>query len=115
VGQPLPSQHPAVVLRSHYNALRALLAVALIAVVGLSVAVVVVAGDEQEVSEATRAAPMGKINYGEFNPATGRPESVASPRPDESKIAATIGSANGSSTTTGGPDETVVAGAVSGR
>ena len=36
-------QHPAVVLRSHYVHLRALLAVALIAVVGLTIALVAVA------------------------------------------------------------------------
>jgi hypothetical protein len=39
----IPSQHPAVVLRSHYTHLRMLLAVAMVAVVGLSIAVVVLA------------------------------------------------------------------------
>jgi hypothetical protein len=43
--QTVPTQHPAVVLRSHYRQLRALLAVALIAVAGLSVSVVVLATD----------------------------------------------------------------------
>ena len=42
----IPSQHPAVVLRSQYNRLRNLLAIAMIAVVGLSVAVVVVSSDD---------------------------------------------------------------------
>ena len=42
----IPSQHPAVVLRSQYNHLRNLLAIAMIAVVGLSVAVVVVSSDD---------------------------------------------------------------------
>jgi len=42
----IPSQHAAVVLRSQYNRLRNLLAIAMIAVVGLSVAVVVVSSDD---------------------------------------------------------------------
>ena len=36
MGNAVPTQHPAVVLRSHFNQLRALLAVALIAVIGLT-------------------------------------------------------------------------------
>jgi hypothetical protein len=43
MGQAIPTQHPAVVLRSHYTNLRALLAIAMIAVVGLTVAVVMLA------------------------------------------------------------------------
>ncbi len=39
----LHKQHPAVVLRTHYTHLKALLAIAMIAVVGLSVAVAVLA------------------------------------------------------------------------
>jgi hypothetical protein len=49
-------QHPAVVLRSHYVHLRALLAVAMIAVVGLTGAVVILAindGGGASVSSAT--------------------------------------------------------------
>jgi hypothetical protein len=76
MGQVVPSQNPAVVLRSHFNQLRALLAVALIAVIGLTVAVVVVANDENQPSTASSAAPAGQINYGGFSPATGRPYSV---------------------------------------
>jgi hypothetical protein len=41
MNEAIPSQHPAVVLRSNYQHLRALLAVAMIAVVGLTVAVVI--------------------------------------------------------------------------
>ena len=44
--QAVPTQQPAVVLRSHYRQLRALLAIAMIAVVGLSAAVVILADDE---------------------------------------------------------------------
>jgi hypothetical protein len=43
--QTVPTQHPAVVLRTHYRQLRALLAIAMIAVVGLTVAVVILATD----------------------------------------------------------------------
>ena len=46
MGQAIPRQHPAVVLRSHFNQLRALLAVALVALVGLTVAVVILATDD---------------------------------------------------------------------
>jgi hypothetical protein len=46
MGQAIPRQHPAVVLRSHFNQLRALLAVAMVAVVGLTVAVVILATDD---------------------------------------------------------------------
>jgi hypothetical protein len=45
MSQTLPT-HPAVVLRSHYRNLRALLVVALIAVIGLTVAVVVLATED---------------------------------------------------------------------
>jgi hypothetical protein len=44
MGQAIPRQHPAVVLRSQFNMVRALLVVAMIAVVGLSAAVVILAG-----------------------------------------------------------------------
>ena len=55
MGQTVPSQHPAVVLRSHFNQLRALLAVALIAMIGLTVAVVILARDDHQPGN-TRAA-----------------------------------------------------------
>jgi hypothetical protein len=51
--QAVPTQHPAVVLRSHYRQLRALLAIAMIAVVGLSTAVVILADDD---ATSTRSA-----------------------------------------------------------
>jgi hypothetical protein len=44
-GQAIPTHHPAVVLRSHYR-LRALLAIAMVAVVGLTCAVVILAGHD---------------------------------------------------------------------
>ena len=45
MGQVIPRQHPAVVLKSHYKAVRALLAAALVAIVALSAAVVILADD----------------------------------------------------------------------
>jgi hypothetical protein len=78
MGKAIPSQHPAVVLRSHFNFVRNLLAVAMIAVIGLSAAVVIVANDSDEVASTTSARPIESINYGGFNPATGRPDSAPS-------------------------------------
>jgi hypothetical protein len=43
MGKPIPRQHPAVVLRSHFVLVRALLAVAMVAIVALAAAVVVLA------------------------------------------------------------------------
>jgi hypothetical protein len=55
MGQAVPRQQPAVVLRSHFNQLRALLAVALTAVAGLTVAVAIVASDSDELAVGTAA------------------------------------------------------------
>jgi hypothetical protein len=69
MGKAIPAQHPAVVLRSHYKQLRALLAVAMIGVVGLTAAVVILATNEDRdtsVSSATQLstpAPTGSIRY----------------------------------------------------
>jgi hypothetical protein len=49
----VPSQHPAVVLRSHYQHLRALLAIAIAVILALTVAVVVLATN----SNSTPARP----------------------------------------------------------
>ena len=46
MGQVIPRQHPAVVLKSHYKNLRALLAAALVAIVALSAAVVILVNDD---------------------------------------------------------------------
>ena len=48
MGQVIPRQHPAVVLKSNYKAVRALLAAALIAIVALSATVVILANDADE-------------------------------------------------------------------
>jgi hypothetical protein len=48
MGQPIPQQHPAVVLRSHYRHVKALLAVAMLAVAALAVTVVLLATDPDD-------------------------------------------------------------------
>jgi hypothetical protein len=58
MGHAIPRQQPAVVLRSHFVNLRALLVVALVAVVGLTVAVVLLASDSDEVSSTSAAKPV---------------------------------------------------------
>jgi hypothetical protein len=76
MGEAIPRHHPAVVLRSKFDQLRALLAVALIALSGLTVAVVILANDSDEVSSTSAAKPVGSINYGDskyVNPSTGYP------------------------------------------
>jgi hypothetical protein len=81
MGKAIPTQHPAVVLRSHYKQLRALLAVAMIAVVGLTAAVVILANDSDEVNGTSSAKPIESINYGSgyVNPSTGYPSATIRP------------------------------------
>ena len=54
----IPQQHPAVVLRSHYKQLRSMLAAAIIAVVGLSAAVVILATNDDASPTASSVAPV---------------------------------------------------------
>src|ERR687896_423154 len=69
MGKAIPAQHPAVVLRSQYRHLRALLAIAMIAVVGLSAAVVILATDDDRDTSAGSATqvsapvPTGNTRY----------------------------------------------------
>ena len=56
MGQVIPKQHPSVVLRSHFKAVRALLVLALVAVCALAAAVVILAGEDNEVSISPKAA-----------------------------------------------------------
>jgi hypothetical protein len=54
-----------------------LLALAVVAVLALTVAVVILANDEDQVSGVTSSAKASEsINYGGFNPATGRPDAT---------------------------------------
>src|SRR5215207_8639513 len=65
MGQPIPAQHPSVVLRSHFNLVRTLLIIAMAAVCALTAAVVILANDEDQISGgATSAKPIESINYG---------------------------------------------------
>jgi hypothetical protein len=72
MGHALPTQHPAVVLRSQFDRLRALLVIALIAVCGLTVAVVSLAGDSDKVAgKQVESIGHGGATY--VNPSTGYP------------------------------------------
>jgi hypothetical protein len=61
MGHAIPKQHPAVVLRSHFNLVRALLGVAMLALVGLTIALVIVANDDNETTSAIEAAPATQL------------------------------------------------------
>ena len=69
MGKAITAQHPAVVLRSHYRQLRALLAIAMIAVVGLTAAVVILAtNDDRDTSaspgtQVSAPGPAGGTRY----------------------------------------------------
>jgi hypothetical protein len=77
--QAFPGQPPAVVLRSRYTLVRALLGIAIVAVVALTVAVVVLASDGGNAGATSSATPTHSIEYGGFSPNTGRPESAPLP------------------------------------
>jgi hypothetical protein len=74
MGQAIPRQQPAVVLRSNFNKLRALLAIALVAVAGLTVAVVILASDSDQAGSTSAARAIEAVADHDFSPATGRPE-----------------------------------------
>ena len=58
MAQTVPQQHPAVVLRAHYVHLRALLVVALIALVAMAAAVVVLATSHGSTDTTSSPAPL---------------------------------------------------------
>ena len=64
MGQAIPRQHPAVVLRSQFNMVRALLAVAMIAVVALTATVVVLAGEQSTTSEGLSSEGLSSVTGG---------------------------------------------------
>ncbi len=123
MSQAISTQHPAVVLRSRYQQLRALLAVAMIAVVGLTAAVVILAIQNDDGNAIVRAA--SPANAASAIRSDGGPEESAvaatlGPQQtvsgaDESRIAAAVGSGEFRSTAASGPDESTVASAISGR
>jgi hypothetical protein len=122
----IPAQHPAVVLRSQYRQLRSLLAVLVVAVVGLSTTVVVLTVDDQTATTATTThVPTAQLG----DPLQSRTQPTREAgKPDESAIAASISQAGSRSYPTlndpfqsqveqprpqGGPDEAAVASAIS--
>jgi hypothetical protein len=118
MGKAIPTQHPAVVLRSHFNALWALLAAALIAVVGLSAAVVILATDDERDTSASSSSatqvsapgPTGSTRY-DGGPEEGTADASASqPRVTQSQAFPGLASeANGAQADErrydGGPEE----------
>lgn len=94
MGQAISTEHPAVVLRSRYRQLRALLAVALVVAAALAAAVVILALDDDTALTVSTPAP------------------VSAPAPtghDESSTAAAIGAAYDPQTGAASPDESKVA------
>ncbi|MFL5887091.1 MAG: hypothetical protein ACJ77M_18635 [Thermoleophilaceae bacterium] len=91
----VPQQHPSVVLRSHYVHLRAFLAIAIVAVICLSAAVIVLAVDDNgsstQASSSVQSAP-ASIQATPFNGGH-----------DEGGLSATSSSVNTRSD--GGPEE----------
>ena len=77
MGKAVPEQHPAVVLRSHYLHLRALLVAALIAVLGLTATVVIVANDERRRHQLEHAGSGHRVGG---TGATGVPQSAPLPQ-----------------------------------
>jgi hypothetical protein len=73
----IPAQHPAVVLRSHYVHLRMLLAITMIALVGLTVAVVILATNDTGGNTAPVASQPASIGY-QGGPSQGTPGAVSS-------------------------------------
>jgi len=69
MSQTVPRQHPAVVLRSHYEHLRGLLAIAVIALIAMAVAVVILASAGTSPPSSTTAprttapSPAGTTRY----------------------------------------------------
>jgi hypothetical protein len=104
----IPAQHPAVVLRSQYRQLRSLLAVLVVAVVGLSTTVVVLTVDDSETTTATSSVSRSYPTLNDpFQSRTDQPR--AQSRPDESAVAAAIAS----QPPIIGPDESKIAAAIS--
>ena len=57
MGQPIPAQHPSVVLRSQFKLVRTLLILAMAALLACSAAVVILANDDDQANPISKAAP----------------------------------------------------------
>ena len=129
MNKAIPAQHPAVVLRSQYRQLRSLLAVMVVAVVGLSTTVVILTVDDSETTTATSSVSRSYPTLNDpFQSRTDQPRTQSRPDesavaaaiasqppvsgPDESRIAASIGS---QPTPVSGPDESKTAAAITER
>jgi hypothetical protein len=103
MGQAVAKQHPAVVLRSHYTQLRALLAIAMIAVVGLTATVVILSVDKGDESATPARAKSGltpqEKRWAEYD------EAIRSLTPEQ--LAAAFGTRSVAPSTRydGGPEE----------
>jgi hypothetical protein len=120
MGQPISRQHPAVVLRSHYQHMRSLLAVALIAVVALSATVVILATeDDGETGTTVSSESFGSTAGFQNRPDEGTvAQSLSNPstpaaatRPDESAVASAIATPS-EPPTVARPDESKVAASI---
>lgn len=80
----VPTQHPAVVLRSQYRHVRALLLVAMFAVVGLSVTTAILAIDDNPPASTATGSPLSQIDHAQ------RGRTNFEVRPSESNVAAAI-------------------------
>jgi hypothetical protein len=85
----VPSQHPAVVLRSTYQHLRALLAIAIAIILALTIAVVVLATNNNPTTHANPTTPAANIqqptasNYPDApQPSAGTPQASVTNYPD---------------------------------
>ncbi len=121
MGQAIPRQHPAVVLRSHYQQLKVLLAITLVALVGLGLTVAILATDDESSTGPAAAQSVNSLERSAPLPSTPRPlpssiaqvDQAVSPapqiaRPDESAVAAAIAPKPEVSR----PDESAVAAAI---
>ena len=124
MSQTISTQHPAVVLRSRYRQVRALLTIAMIAVVALTAAVVVLALNEDSATTGSATQVSAPSPAGVARSDGGPKESAVAAAvgtqptvsaPNESNIAAAIVSGHDASTATGRPEESAVASAISGR
>ena len=68
MGQPIPAQHPSVVLRSHFKLVRTLLAIAMAAVLALAAVVVILANDDNQIDTASKATQA--VQQPQSNPGT---------------------------------------------
>jgi hypothetical protein len=98
MGQVIPKQHPSVVLRSHFKAVRALLVVALVAICALAAALVIVADDADDVATV---APKSTAQQQEALPAGTRFDGG----PDEGTRGLQASPAAPGTRFDGGPDE----------